>query len=129
MTDPDFPQELRTFIQYSIPNIEAAEVLLLLAGERGAALDLERIVEGLKPTAVDALQVRRYLAIFQERGLIANTAEGAYRYEPASEALEAVVRRLAKAYNERPVTLVRLIYALRDESIRSFSDAFRLKKE
>ncbi len=129
MTDPDFPQELRTFIQNAIPNMEAAEILLLLARERHAALGIEAIVDGLKPTAVESVQARRYLAVFQERGLIAQAEDGAYRYSPDSEALEQVVRGLAKAYNERPVTLVRLIYTLRDEKIRSFADAFRLKKE
>jgi hypothetical protein len=129
MTDPDFPQELRTFIQETIPNVEAAEVLLLLARERHAALGIDRVVEGLKPTAVDGVQVRRYLASFQERRLVSQEQDGTYRYAPASDALEDIVRGLAKAYNERPVTLVRLIYALRDENIRSFSDAFKLKKE
>jgi hypothetical protein len=36
---------------------------------------------------------------------------------------------LAQAYEERPVTLVRLIYALRDRKIRSFADAFKLRKD
>jgi hypothetical protein len=31
-------------------------------------------------------------------------------------------------YNERPVTLVRVIYSPKDDKIRSFADAFRLKK-
>ena len=52
----------------------------------------------------------------------------AYRYSPASPELDALVRALTKVYNERPVTLVRMIYAPRDEKIRSFADAFRLKK-
>ena len=37
------------------------------------------------------------------------------------------MRTLARAYKERPVTLIRMIYALRDQRIRSFADAFRLK--
>jgi hypothetical protein len=38
------------------------------------------------------------------------------------------VATLAQAYEERPVTLIRLIYALRDRKIRSFADAFKLRK-
>ena len=38
------------------------------------------------------------------------------------------VRTLAQAYSERPVTLIRVIYALRDSKIRSFADAFRVRK-
>jgi hypothetical protein len=36
---------------------------------------------------------------------------------------------LAQAYEQRPVTLVRLIYALRDRKIRSFAAAFKLRKD
>ena len=41
----------------------------------------------------------------------------------------AWVQTLAKAYEERPVTLFRLIYALRDRKIQSFADAFKLRKD
>ena len=40
----------------------------------------------------------------------------------------AHVTTLAQAYGERPVTLIRVIYALRDGKIRSFADAFRLRR-
>jgi hypothetical protein len=36
---------------------------------------------------------------------------------------------LALAYKERPVTLFRVIYALRDLKIQSFADAFKLKRK
>jgi hypothetical protein len=49
--------------------------------------------------------------------------------QPADPALQAHVKTLAQAYEERPVTLIRLIYALRDSKIRSFADAFKLKKD
>ena len=42
---------------------------------------------------------------------------------------EGHVRTLAQAYEQRPVTLIRLIYALRDSKIRSFADAFKLRKD
>ena len=38
------------------------------------------------------------------------------------------VRKLAQAYEERPVTLIRMIYALRDSTIQSFADAFKFRK-
>ena len=39
------------------------------------------------------------------------------------------MRTLAQAYQERPVTLIRMIYARRDQKIRTFGDAFRLRKK
>jgi hypothetical protein len=52
----------------------------------------------------------------------------ALRYRPASDELARHVSTLAQAYEERPVTLVRLIYALRDQRVRSFAEAFKLRK-
>jgi hypothetical protein len=51
--------------------------------------------------------------------------EGPPQGDPA---FQAHVATLAQAYEERPVTLIRLIYALRDRKIRSFADAFKLRK-
>jgi hypothetical protein len=36
---------------------------------------------------------------------------------------------LEKVYRERPVTLFRVIYGLRDAKIRSFAEAFNLRKK
>ena len=56
------------------------------------------------------------------------SVEQSYQYRPANETLQTHVKMLAKAYEERPVTLIRIIYALRDSKIRSFADAFRVRK-
>ena len=49
------------------------------------------------------------------------------KYQPASELLAARVQTLAQAYRERPVTLIRVIYGLRDQKIQSFADAFKMR--
>lgn len=129
MTDPDFPDELRSFIRDNIPDVDAAELLLLLARNPGRRYDLRTIVDELRPSTTREAAVRRHLAFFRERGLIVQMREDLYQYHPVLPQLDPMVRALAKAYNERPVTMVRMIYALKDEKIRSFADAFRLKKE
>ena len=65
---------------------------------------------------------------FEIRGLVARRENDEFQYAPATPELGAAVASLMRAYNERPVTLVRVIYSPRDEKIRSFADAFRLKK-
>jgi hypothetical protein len=50
------------------------------------------------------------------------------RYRPASEELRMYGDMLALAYKERPVTLIRMIYALRDSRIQTFADAFKLRR-
>ena len=39
------------------------------------------------------------------------------------------IATLEKVYRERPVTLFRVIYGLRDAKIRSFAEAFNLRKK
>jgi len=46
----------------------------------------------------------------------------------SDDATRAHLATLAQAYEERPVTLFRIIYALRDSKIRSFADAFKVRK-
>jgi hypothetical protein len=107
MEDSDFSDEFLRFVQASLPNVEAAE--LLLAAYRNPA---------------DALDPGKHADALRTAGLL----DDALRYRPASEALGAHVEMLAQAWEERPVTLIRIIYALRDGKIRSFADAFKLRK-
>lgn len=129
MTDPDFPDDLRSFIQEYIPTVDAAELLLVLAREPARRYRLGEAIDALRPTVLSEPAARRQLVLFEAHGLVSSEAGEHYRYSPATPALDAAVRALTKVYNERPVTLVRMIYAPKDEKIRSFADAFRLKKE
>ena len=129
MTDPDFPDDLRSFIQEQIPTVDAAELLLVLAREPARQYDLRDVLDALRPTVLGEPVARRHLAHFEANGLVTSVGGDLYQYSPASPALDGAVHALMKAYNERPVTLVRIIYAPKDEKIRSFADAFRLKKQ
>jgi hypothetical protein len=128
MTDPDFSDDLRSFIQETIPTLDAAELLLLLALNPDSQYRVGAAVEAMRPTVIAELAAWRYLQQFQARGLVAARENDAFQYAPATPELDLAVRALTRVYNERPVTLVRVIYAPKDEKIRSFADAFRLKK-
>ena len=54
------------------------------------------------------------------------TPDKRVRYRP-SPSHDAHVATLARLYVERPVTLFRVIYALRDAKIKTFADAFKLR--
>ena len=107
MEDADFSDEFLRFVQGTLPSVEAAELLLAAFRDRAQALDPGKHAESLRAA-----------------GLLDDTL----RYRPASAALGAHVETLAQAWDQRPVTLIRLIYALRDGKIRSFADAFKLRK-
>jgi hypothetical protein len=129
MEDSDFSDEFCRFIQTTLPSVTSVEVLLQVYARRDAWLDPRdipaRLQAGLPATDPD---VRSCLDALSARGLIAVGGEGRIQYRPESETLDTMVRTLARAYNERPVTLIHMIYALRDSKIRSFADAFKFRK-
>jgi hypothetical protein len=129
MEDSDFSDEFCRFIQTTVPSVTSAEVLLHLFARPAQWWDPREIPSGL-PAGVVASEpgLGTGLELLRERGLIEVGAEGRIRYRPESDALDTMVRTLARAYNERPVTLIHMIYALRDSKIRSFADAFKFRK-
>lgn len=129
MSDPDFPEDLRSFIQEYISSVDAAELLIVLARDPARRYRLNELIEALRPSVLSEAAARRHLAHFGAHGFVVSEAADVFQYSAATPALDAAVRALSKVYNERPVTLVRMIYAPKDEKIRSFADAFRLKKQ
>ena len=129
MSDPDFPEALRAFIREHIPDVDAAELLLQLSRDPGRSYDLTSLLADLRPTAISESTARKHLTLFHERGLVVSPQPGLHQYRPGTPELDEAVRALTRVYNARPVTMVRMIYALRDEKIRSFADAFRIKKK
>ena len=114
MEDAAFSDDFCRFLYALVPNVTAAELLLELRA-RGE--------QGVQPRSNPD---RLILEAFVRQGIAAALAEGfVYR---APEEVDAQVRTLAQAYKERPVTLFRIIYALRDSKVQSFADAFRVGK-
>jgi hypothetical protein len=129
MEDAAFSDEFCLFVQSAIPAVDAAELLLVVADRPDIWSSPRELLERLKPKAsMSAEDAQRHIGAFQQHGLVELDADRKVRYRPASEELAGHVRTLAQAYEERPVTLVRVIYALRDSKIRTFADAFRLRK-
>jgi len=129
MEDADFSDEFCRFLRTAIPTVDGAELLLLLSRERERWWSAQEAVAALQPgVSLAEADAARYLGAFQAGGLLAVGPDKRVQYRAATPALEAHVRMLEQAYRERPVTLIRVIYALRDSSIQSFADAFKLKR-
>lgn len=129
MEDAQFSDEFCRFLQTTLPSVDAAELLLLLARDPARWWSVPEIVAALRPAPLTEADVTRVLEALQGRGLVAQGPDRRVQYRPGSEELAGYVRTLAQAYSERPVTLIRVIYALRDSKIRSFADAFKLRKD
>jgi hypothetical protein len=129
MEDVEFSDEFCSFIQRSIPAVDAAEFLLFIADRPDLWLDLGESLRKLKPGVnITEADAARYVEAFREHGLVEKGEGGRFRLRTGDPELMQHVRTLAQAYEERPVTLIRVIYALRDSKIRTFADAFRLRK-
>ncbi len=129
MEDAEFSDDFCRFIQTTIPSFEAAELLLLLARGAGVEWRLEEALARLRPAvSITDAEAARYVELLRANALVAVAADRRFRYLPGSYFLEEQVKALERAYNERPVTLIRMIYALRDAKIQSFADAFKIRK-
>lgn len=129
VSETELPEEVRNLIRASVPSMDALEILLYLVFNRSRQLTTREISDGLPSVAISESTIREYLTLFRTQGL-AVEQQGRFGYQPASATLDAAVSALTAAYNERPVTLIRTVYAIADSKrIQSFADAFKLKKD
>lgn len=138
MTDADCPQPVQAFIASNIDSVVQLEVLLLLYATPDRSWTGDLIGRELR---IDPAWVETQLAQLCSRGLLQCT-DGAYQYKPATPALHDAVVGLAKAYADRRVTVISLIYSkpptppppttpmeTPTDPLKSFLDAFRLRKD
>jgi hypothetical protein len=129
MEDSAFSDEFCRFIQTALPSVDAAELLLLLLDTPDTWWAPGGLAAKLRPGSnIADIDAQRHVESFQARGLVAVGPDKRVQFRPANEELHEQVRTLARAYRERPVTLIRMIYALRDTKIQSFADAFKLRR-
>ena len=122
----DFTDEFCAFLQTTVTSVDSAELLLALWHDRDTALSPAVLAARLGPGAnLSPADAERHIGHLQHRGLILREPGGRVRYLSAPEH-EAHVQRLARLYNQRPVTLFRVIHALRDDKIKTLADAFRI---
>jgi hypothetical protein len=125
MQDVEFSDEFCRFVQAAIPAVDAAELLLVFHAKPEAWLGPQEALARLGP-GVARSDVDRNLQAFVAQGLL-EASEDRFRYR-ADSAAAPHVETLSQAYQQRPVTLIRVIYALRDSKIQTFADAFKLRK-
>jgi hypothetical protein len=125
----DISPEVSAFIADYVGSVVQLETLLLLHG----APDREWTADDVAATLrVDRNWADAQLDAICHQGL-AECREAApvphYRYAPRTAQLRAAIDALAKTYAERRVTVIGLIFAKPVDSLRAFSEAFRLRKD
>jgi len=126
--DADFTDDFCGFLQRCVTSVDAAELLLALRENADRAWSARELSSHLAPMAnISEGDVERALDAFQQCTVVTRDADRNARYRSAP-AHDEHVATLARLYVERPVTLFRVIYALRDKKINTFADAFRLRR-
>lgn len=123
--DPSgLPPEVSDLILRHVESMEQTEILLAMCRADGP----RRADEIARELRISPAAVTTALDLFVDRGLVSrDRSTGTYRYAPSTPALKDAVDALLVAYNTRPVTLIKALYA-RPSAIQSFADAFRLRK-
>jgi hypothetical protein len=125
--DP-IPGDIVRFMQANIESLEQLELLRVLSEDPHR----EWKEEPLGTEAQAGSQVTTHLTALSSRGLVTVVTTGgvsSYRHGGQSPQLNEMLGRLLQAYKERPVTMIRLVYAQAKDPLRAFADAFRLRKE
>jgi hypothetical protein len=122
------PDALKRFIVENVSSVAQLEVLLLLRAHRDTLWTADSVSRALYTTPE---MMAAQLAELQTRGLLVamEAPQRQYRYQPKTNELERMVADLDQVYKERRVSVISQIYAAPVDRVRTFADAFRLRKE
>jgi hypothetical protein len=127
MSDPLGPT-LADFIYRFCPSVQHLEALLHIQAHPDRAWTPRELAGGLQGLSRD--EAWDLLATFYGHGFLTAGSRDTFRYEPSSSELAQGVAALAKAYAEqRIVVLGHLTRLAALDPIRSFADAFVIRKD
>lgn len=124
MSATGIPDEVKALVLEHIDSIDQLEVLLLLFRQPHHDYDPEGVASELRIAPQAAIERLRDL---HARGLIERNERG-YRFGAETERNRRIFA-LSQAYLERRVALINLIFSKPTEKLRTFANAFRLRKD
>ncbi|HVK38408.1 MAG TPA: hypothetical protein VNA88_07755 [Candidatus Kapabacteria bacterium] len=128
MSSSDIPTHVRDLLARCIRSVSQLEVLLLLMRESESDWTAERTSAELY---IQPQPAADHLMKLHTSGLIEKTGSDPdrYRYAPRSNAVDRAVRDLAQVYGMMRLRVINEIMTNPDDSIQSFADAFKLRKD
>lgn len=121
----ELSREVVRFITRHIESVEELEVLLLLRDQREKEWSAAEISKALRATQ-SSIELRldrlRSLKLIEQQG----DTRSVY---PTNHPLEADIAQVAEAYRSRKTKVIEQIFTGPSRTARSFSDAFRVRKE
>ncbi len=128
MTPGGIPERVTRLIAEHIHSIEQLEVLLLARRTADRDWSAEEVARELTTlpdsasTRLDDLAGRGFLVVADDVG-------PRFRYDTRDQERDRVVGELEDAYARRRVSVTSMIFSKPSENIRTFADAFRIRKE
>jgi hypothetical protein len=120
--------EVRQFVAEYIHAPEQLDILLLLHGHpdrQMTAAEISRAVFTVPAAATMRLEGMVASGLLVSGG----GADPRYGFNPSSPGLRARVDELATAYRANRVAVIGLVFQRPPDPLKSFSDAFRIRKE
>lgn len=128
-SDGEIPESLLRFIDANVESIDHLEILRVLGDDPDRSWSAENLAIECQ---VKATNLAANLAWLEKRGLLTTRKQGpgiSIEFAPRTPELADGLKRLLRFYQERPVTLIKMIYARSTDRLRAFADAFRLRAE
>lgn len=123
MHDDHVPEGIRLLLSRNLHTVDHVTVLVALHDARNQA----HTAESMSRTArLSQLQAAVVLDQLKTAGFASQSASGYIYHLERHDPL--AVDELAEMYHTRPVTLIRAIYDRPAAPVRSFADAFRIRK-
>lgn len=117
---------MQSFLTRYIHSVEQLETLCLLAENSGKSWSEQEIFKSIQSSHESVASNLRYFA--EARFLIVEAGAN-YRFSPQPPELARLAFELMKIYRERRVAVIDAIYKAPLDPIRSFADAFRIRKD
>lgn len=118
---------LGELLQQRLSTLEQVEIVLLLRRDPSRSWTAPQVAAELG-SAPESAAMRLFL--LASSGLIAFEAAGLprYRYDPADATLDALLGELAEVCERDPQSITSLVGTRAPDPIRSFADAFKLRR-
>lgn len=117
--------DLIDMVEASFGSVWALELLLVLYGDRDRIWTSDELVRELRSSEVVVAQsIKNLIAC----GLVVPEKDGRVRYGPASKAQDQLVHELEEEYRKKPTVIRRLIIQNPAEKLKTFAEAFMIKK-
>lgn len=128
MAEP-FPEDVDRFLDKNVGSIDQLEILRVLGEDPNREWKAAALAQEIQAKPEE---MGRHLAALRSRGLLITETREAdlfCRWGPATPELENDLRKVLQFYRERPVSMIKLVYAQAADPLRNFADAFRLRGE